>query len=459
MSVDVAPQELAIWWAPIPGTAQEAFFDDDTPEAALLFTGGVGSGKSTTLWAKMLKLSAINHPLPIVWLVPDYDHVWQTLLPILQDEVGDGQPLFLRPDQFHYHQTKHILQWAGGGEIWFLSADRPDEIAGPNVAAAGVDEPSRVDRVAWRNTSNRVRHVRSKLRQTVAAGTPEDLSWMGDLFFDPERPDRYKVFRMATRENVELLKAHPDYLAQVAENATDAEIAVFLEGKGQALTGAAAYPTFDDALHWNANVPGPDPAQPLCLSFDFNVNPMVCIVAQIRTGTSGPELHVVDAVVLYGGSTVDQTCDVLLKRYPSWPAGVVIYGDATGRNRTVTNLRGNYALIEDRLTVMGPLTNKVPLSNPAVSSRLGAVNRLLKNALGVTRLWIRKTLPAKQSPTRELVRSIQRTRKKDGTDDIEKPAGETHTHAADALGYLAVAEWPIVKPVVTFGRVRVEQFL
>lgn len=459
--------EVNIWWAPIPDTTQEQFFDDDTPDAALLFAGGWGAGKTMTLTGKMLKLSAINYPLPIIWIVPKYDHINRVILPQLQDvdEKSDHR-WFLEPDQFHYHKTDHVLTWDGGGPIWFVSADHPESIAGPNVAAAGVDEPGQIDHQAWKNTVARVRHARAKLRQTVAAGTPEDLDWMGDLFFDPERPERYRTYRMSTRDNRELLDRHPEYLAQVMENATEAEIASYVEGMQAPLSGAPAYPPFEEAVHWTERVLEPDPVLPLCLSFDFNVNPMVCVIGQLGTGTAGPELNIVDAVVLYGGSTVDQTCDEVLRRYPRWEAGIRLYGDASGRNRSVTNLRGNYALIYDRLKAMVPevddkplIADKVPTANPPVASRLSAVNRLLKDANGRTRLWIRKTLPAKRAATRALVRSLQRTRKKDGTDDIDKPSGETHTHASDALGYLVAAEFPVVKPTVTFGRVRLEQFL
>ena len=439
-------REVSIWWTPIPGTAQEGFFSDDTPEAALLPSGGWGTGKTMTLTAKMLKLSALNAPLPVVWVVPRYDHIEKTILPQLEDiDEKSGQPWFLHANQFKYQPSKHILTWKGGGPIWFVSADHPESIAGPNVAAAGVDEPGQIDAKAWRNTIARVRHARAKLRQTVAAGTPEDLTWMQDLFFDPERPDRYKTYRMSTRENTELLQRHPEYLAQIAENATAAEIESYVEGRQAPLTGAAAYPMFEEAEHWTTVIE-PTTNLPLLLSFDFNVNPMVCVIGQMPMGSAGPELQIIDAVVLYGGSTVDQTCDEILQRYPGWPAGVVIYGDASGRNRSVTNLRGNYAIIEDRLRPIGALRTKVPMSNPAVSSRLNAVNRLFKDANGRTRLWIRKTTPAKHATTRELIRSLQRTRKKTGTHDIDKPSGETHTHAADALGYLVATEFPIRKP-------------
>jgi hypothetical protein len=452
-------REILLEWAPIEGTAQEAFFDDDTPDSALLFSGGWGSGKSTTLGAKMLKLSAINNPLPIVWIVPRYDHIIKVIMPLLTAQDRDGEFMFLRPGMFHYHKTDHILTWEGGGPIWFVSADRPETIAGPNVASAGVDEPALIDRDAWRNTVARVRHPRAKLRQTVAAGTPDDLAWMADLFFDPERPERYRFYRMDTRENSELLKDHPDYINQITENASDAEVAVFLEGKGVILNGAPAYPCFDEAEHWLEAVSGPDPNLPLRLAFDFNVNPMVCVISQIKTGRHGPELHVQDAIVLYGGSTVEETCTKFMDAYPRWPAGIVVYGDATGRSRNVKSLKSNYKIIEETLVDVGAIETKVPMSNPPVTERINAVNRLLKNAQGVTKLWMRKTLPAKRCQVREIVRSLQRSRKKDGTDDLDKPAGETITHGADALGYLVAAEFPVVKPAITVGSVRSEYWL
>jgi hypothetical protein len=42
---------------------------------------------------------------------------------------------------------------------------------------------------------------------------------------------------------------------------------------------------------------------------------------------------------------------------------------------------------------------------------------------------------------------------------LDKPAGETITHGADALGYLVAAEFPVVKPAITVGSVRSEYWL
>jgi len=438
--------EIVIRWAPLPGTAQETFFDDDTPEANVLFQGGWGSGKTMTLTAKVLKLSAINAPLSGVWAVPDFGHVTRTILPTLAEVDKSGQPWFLRSDQFHYNEKGHTLTWAGG-PIQFVSDEEPDKIAGANAAFAAGDEPGSIREKSFRNTCARVRHVSARLRQKVWAGTPEGIGYLLD-YFGPERQADYHLYTMRTAENTEL---PDDYLRQNMANMTPNEIAAYLEGKAVNITGALAYPMFDAEAQWTDTVPEANPTLPLALMFDFNVDPMVCPIGQAVAGPFGIEPHIVDMITLYGGSTVDQTCDALLARYPRWSHGFVVYGDATGAARHVKSLRSNFDIIRERLGASGPVTLKVPSVNPPVARRLSSVNRLCKNALGQTRLWIRKTDPPKVCATRPLVQSLAKTVKKAGTDDIEKKPGETHTHGADALGYWLDYEWPAIRRTVGPG--------
>jgi len=437
--------DISIRWAPIPNTPQETAWDDDTPDANILFRGGWGAGKTMWLWAKVLKLSAINYPLAGIWTVPGWGHIKKTLLPSLEEVDAEGRHWFLKPDQFHYNGETHTITWPGGGPIQFATGEHPDSIAGPNMAWAAVDEPGSIPYAAWRNTVARVRHVGAKLRQKVAAGTNEDLGWLAEMF-GPDRDEHCHVYQMDTRQNTELLEANPHYIREILANATEAEAKAYIEGGVANLTGALAHPGFDAEKHWVEGVAPADPTLPLVLAFDFNVDPMCCVIGQTRPGPYGQEAHVVDAVVLHGGSTVDQTCDAVLARYPSWPKGFIIYGDATGKARHVKSLVSNYSMIRDRLQSAGRITIRVPTVNPPVSTRLNSVNRMLMNALGQQRIYIRRTLPAKQCPTRELVRSLQRTQKKTGTDDVLKKAGETITHAGEAFGYWVAYEWPAKKP-------------
>jgi phage terminase large subunit-like protein len=442
------PRELVIRWGPIPGTAQELYFDDDTPDGTILLTGGWGSGKTMTLMGKALKLSAINAPLMGIWAVPDYAHIHDTIIPTLADtDPETGDPWFLEPGQYHYHETRHVLTWDGGGPIQFVTAENPRSIAGPNAAWCATDEPGSVKREAWRNTIARVRHPSATLRQKIAAGTPEGLNYLADLF-GPDRDPSHRVYRMATTDNTYL---PPEYLAQIRANATEAELAAYLEGKFVNITGALAYPAF--AAETQIKPILADAALPLRLAFDFNVDPMTCIVGQQWMGPYGPEFGVLQSISVMG-STVMDVCAEVVTRFPRWPAGVVVYGDASGKNRSHQSLRSNYDIIRELCSQIGPLSMKVPTANPPVALRLNSVNRLCRDARGVTRLWLAgDPQQPKLSQTRSLVKSLQQTVKKSGTDDVWKKPGETVTHAGEALGYWLTTEAPAQMPSAAFATI------
>jgi hypothetical protein len=70
---------------------------------------------------------------------------------------------------------------------------------------------------------------------------------------------------------------------------------------------------------------------------------------------AGPEPHVVDGIT-QDVATTDSACDEFLEKYPSWPAGIHVYGDCNGRNRDVRSHKSNYTIIEERLSAAGPVT-------------------------------------------------------------------------------------------------------
>lgn len=471
-NVDTAPEfeELLIRWAPIEGTVQEEYFDDNTQDGYILLSGGWAAGKTMCLTAKALKLSAINAPLPGIWCVPDYNHIQDTIIPTLTEldpdsvKAGDPQHWFLRPDQFKYHahatseRPGHCLMWEGGGPIWFVTAENADSIAGPNVAWCATDEPGSISPIAWRNTIARVRHPLATLRQKIAAGTAEGLNYLSDLF-GPDRDENYRLYRMRTQDNRELLRHNPGYIEQVTANATDVELAAYLEGLFVNMTGGLAYPKFDPDVQYRSLTE--NEALPLRISFDFNVDPMSVIIGQQWAGPAGVEFGVLKALAL-PVSTVDDQCDAILKRYPTWKAGVYVYGDASGKSRNQQTLKPNYAVIKDRLSAMVPKADLykecVPTQNPPIKRRLLSVNRLCCDARGVTRLFLNgDRMKPRQAPALELARSLQKTIVKPGTDDIWKKPGETISHLADAVGYWLDFEAPAVKPESGVAVIKVAQ--
>jgi hypothetical protein len=413
----------------------------------------------------MLQLSAINAPHPGMITVSHFDHFEDTILPAITDlDPRTGLPWFLDTSQFYYSSRRHLFEWIGGGPIAVYSARYPDAIKGPQRAFAVMDEPGIIAYEAYRATVNRIRHPMAKLRQFVASGTPEGLTWLADLV-ERERTGGDRpvfVYRMHTRDNRELLTHQPTYIQQVLENATEAEARSYLAGDVVTLVGAAAYPSFARDVHWRTDVPVL-PDLPLRISFDFNVDPMACIVAQIVPGDDGRMLHVIDAVVQHASWT-PEVCHVLVARYGreacrtaglgdrGWPGGLIVYGDATGRARTTVSLQSNYDLIREILAPESPagfaIHPSVLAGNPAQDDRVNAVNVLLRDATGRVRCLIRKTLPVETCSTRPLVRSLEQTIKAPGTNQIWKGGHDTITHASDALGYLVAAEFPVVKPQI-----------
>lgn len=122
-------------------------------------------------------------------------------------------------------------------------------------------------------------------------------------------------------------------------------------------------------------------------SFDFNVNPMSCIIAQVI-----PEETILRAIecIKLENSDVWKMCDRLL----AYPANTMwmITGDASGANRSAVmeDNRNAYMIIREKLMIMNEQI-KVPLSNPSQVD-----NRLLVNA--VHKNWTVEIDPDKCKP-------------------------------------------------------------
>lgn len=88
---------------------------------------------------------------------------------------------------------------------------------------------------------------------------------------------------------------------------------------------------------------------PLVISFDFNKNPMTCVLAQsvdIRT------LIVFDEIKIPDGST-PEICEKIVAKYPDFLGKIQITGDATGHNRSPLVRGGvnHYKIIKQELRV------------------------------------------------------------------------------------------------------------
>jgi hypothetical protein len=130
----------------------------------------------------------------------------------------------------------------------------------------------------------------------------------------------------------------------------------------------------------------------------------------------------------------------------NWDGPMRIYGDPAGTSAKTTGPSDHAVLRE----VFPTATWCIPRSHPHVKDRVAAVNARCETMDGARHLRIDPTCV-------HLIADMEQVIFKDNGDlDKQNPA---LTHVSDALGYWIHQEFPLVEPTVTFGRVRLEQFL
>ena len=210
------------------------------------------------------------------------------------------------------------------------------------------------------------------------------------------------------------------------------------------IAGSRVYGSFLRGLHVRSLSPI-EYRRPISWLWDFNVEPMVSIIAQ-RTPTgkfSGSMFRVHRVLVLEEGNIFEMV-DMFKSFYPAHGAEVWIYGDATGQRRSDQSGRSNYQLIVNAMkTYSAPIRLKLPEANPHVSDRLASVNRLLKNEYGEIGVEIN------DEHCDDLIFDFEQVLS-DGHGGIKKTFDRKNsyfkrTHSSDAFGYWVMREEP-VKP-------------
>jgi len=190
----------------------------ELPSFVRLFVGGYGSGKTLQLDKRMLTLAMINgsdmrphkrtggewykdyraivQPVPVAIVSPTFpmarDTVLLTMEGILDSLEQWANYWRMRPDvedrwvgyrvkktapyqiDVYYKRGSHRPRC---GRILIYSGENPDKLKGPNLAAAGIDEPFIQDLAVFEQMIARCRHPRARQREVNLTGcvVPETL--------------------------------------------------------------------------------------------------------------------------------------------------------------------------------------------------------------------------------------------------------------------------------------------
>ena len=393
------------------------------------FSGPVGSGKSQALCQEALRLSYVNAGRVGLIGAPTY--------PMLRDTTQASLLEVLHNNDVPFSFTKSentIILSDVKSTIILRSLEEFDRLRGTNLAWFGLDELTYCHEEAWTRLEARLRDPKATELCGFAVWTPQGYDWVYERFINHARPG-YDVILAKPFENKYVLEAVPDYYERLR---TSYEESFYLqEAMGSYINarGRVVYRSFSREL--NIAESPVDPRLPLLWSVDFNVDPLCSVVAQRRLD----QLWVIDEIALADALTQD-ACDEFVRRYGRHPAGVRVYGDASGYGRKTTG-GSDYHIIQGRLApVYGErLTLRVGRSNPSVTDRVLLVNSKLKTAAGESSLFV-------SGKCAGLILDFEQVVYQENSREIDKARDHRRTHLSDALGYLV---WEEFKPQQRIG--------
>ena|GEM_PF-2244096 len=343
--------DLDFRWDQLP--AQETCYEDDKTET-LLFSGGLGSGKTYYLCRKAIKLSILNRGFAGGFLVPTFPDFKKDVEPTFEDIF---ESLGLKENvHYWYHKTEKTYRFVWNSKpLYIFTAEKP--IAGPNLAYCLINEYSLIQFDRIKEMLRRVRVKKAPVRQKCLAGTPEDVhGWLEDFVeiqeeLQKSNPNAFNLVYADTNQNTHLDDSYRKHLEVMLDGQA---LKVFASGQMVKLHGDYFYYSFDRSKNVDASIEY-NQNQTLYANMDFNVGKMATSFAHIAKD----EYHFFDEIFLKGNSDTNDMCLAIVNRYghdgeykdkEAWIdsfgldmrqkklAHIVVTCDASGKNRSTNGL-------------------------------------------------------------------------------------------------------------------------
>lgn len=402
--------------------------------------GGFGSGKTAGIPLRWLNLifwraRTQSQITKIMIIEPTKEMIRDILIETL-DKFFDNYKI---PHSYKVQAGYYIIKVNGTYfKAMLRSYDNPNSLTGKNLTDIIIDEYDKCGIIQkqkdiWKECISRVREA--KYGTVALVTTPEGFRNTYNLY----SKNIIKRIIADTRDNIFLPK---DYIENMLSQFDEQLVKQYICGEFVNITSGLVYYNFKRVQHTkeiriNTNA--------LHISFDFNVNPMTTSISQIRNGNSITEqekvIEVIKAINTKNSNT--QTQCRIIKEYLNsinYQGTIIIYGDATGRQRHSDSNKSNWEIIKEQFP---SAIYEVGVSNPAIQDRVNAVNCKMLNSKNKIGLYINT------NGCDELIKDFEQIIYKQNTNVIDSSNPE-RTHNSDNLGYMIEKLFPITgKPIVT----------
>ncbi len=378
--------------------AQQAMAHIEYPEVDLdvcVYQGGFGSGK--TFIGAFLGIELCRKYPGIRGLV-----VAKTF-PLLRDTTL--QTYFEHFETFGFQEGRDYVwkateaklifpQW-GNSEILFRPLQAPYKLKSLNLGWVHVEEMSEITEDAFLMLLSRLRQKGIPRYRLFGTTNPQaHKGWIHRHFvaqnhgLQLEKIGRREVkihYRRIIAPSTENIYLSPAYLLNMKHQFDPDYYQLNVLGQDGDYTAGLVCKTWADA---NIEETPYRPDLRIYLSCDFNVDPMCWVLAHRFNG----EYHFFDEICLENTNIV-QTVEAFTNRYYGHTSGIIITGDASGKNRSVASERHNdtyYKILLNELSRLGFSQFSLDLksANPLVETRVAAWNAMVCNSEGLRRVKI-----------------------------------------------------------------------
>ena len=300
----------------------------------------------------------------VAYFAPTYKmlmEVWRTL-------VNTCQVITIKKSE-----QERRIELIGGGIIDFWSLDGPDSARGRKYKRAVIDESAMILHLkeAWTKV---IRATLTDLKgDAFFLSTPRGKNnYFYDLFKMPDTHEDWVSFQMPTVSNPHIDPLEVEQARMMLDPLTFAQeyLASFVTENNNAF----CY-TFSSEKHSRPTTV--NPGWEIKLSFDFNRDPITCLVAQ----DNGTKINFIEQIKL-ANSNIYDLCDYIKAKYGNML--ILVTGDATGRNSSalVKDNLNYFRIIKAQLN-LGDRQMRQPVSNPPLIE-----NRVLVNSAFHHRIFL-----------------------------------------------------------------------
>ena len=339
----------------------------------LTFGGGMGGGKSFVSIAILLMLARMYPKSK--WCI-----IRESLPTLKRTTIETFKKLV--PESFlqSYNQSEHIAQFTNGSQIMFMPEDYYndkdfDRFKGLEVNGFLLEQieelqESLLNICLIRSGRNRVEPMPKPI---ILATVNPTQTWVKQRIYEADirgtLPSDWYYLRSVISDNP-ALSEDQTYMDQL--NRLDPiSYARYVDGDWSAfaVNNPFAY-AFDELKHVVSEQECEyNSGKYLQLSFDFNIDPITCVVGQ--------DLNFIDEFRLEK-SDIYELCDRIKAKYPK--AVFIVTGDATGRaSNALTKGNLNYYTVIKQQLQLADTQMKQPSINPAVEDRRVLTNSMLQN--------------------------------------------------------------------------------